>query len=198
MFSPLRIASSSESPPQQPTFFCCLTVQNQPNRFHVFDNHSPSVSSFSHHLDHLGIVILMWDAGISMIYYGFPCDARLRTTYWALMSCAAGSCAAVTLLPTFRTPQYHCWKIATYTSLGLTGLVFITHGLVMFGWETQNRRLPLLWVAGMAVTNLVGALIFAARVNTGTGIPSFPALDSSKYKLLNSLQIPETVVPAQV
>ena len=136
----------------------------------------------------------MWGAGISMIHYGFLCDARLRTTYWTLMFCAA-----VTLLPKFRTPEYHSWKVAIYTSLGLTGLVFIIHGLVVFGWETQNRRLPLLWVAGMAVTNLVGALIFAARVSIyWRGLfPSFPALDSSekKYKLLSSLQIPERWFP---
>ncbi|KAK0715400.1 mPR-like GPCR protein [Lasiosphaeris hirsuta] len=132
--------------------------------FHTFENHNPSVSNFFHHLEHLGIVILMWGAGISMIHYGFLCDARLRTTYWTLMSCAAGSCAAVTFLPKLRTPQYHCWKVATYTSLGLTGLVFITHGLVVFGWETQNRRMPFLWMAAMAVTNLIGALMFVTRI----------------------------------
>ncbi|KAK0750631.1 hypothetical protein B0T18DRAFT_463204 [Schizothecium vesticola] len=39
--------------------------------FHIFDNHSPSVSSFFHHLDHLGIVILihmpfLWMAGMAV------------------------------------------------------------------------------------------------------------------------------------
>jgi adiponectin receptor len=108
----------------------------------------------------------MWGAGISMIYYLFLCDARLRIIYWALMSCAAVGCAIVTLLPKFRAPQYQCWKAATYTCLGLTGLIFIVHGLAVFGWATQNRRLPFAWVAGMAFVNLAGALVFATRVSS--------------------------------
>lgn len=164
LLSALQVPSSPAT-----EFVCCLTLTGRTDRFHTFENHSPSVSSFFHHLDHLGIVILMWGAGISMIHYGFLCDARLRTTYWTLMFCAA-----VTLLPKFRTPEYHSWKVAIYTSLGLTGLVFIIHGLVVFGWETQNRRMPFLWMAGMAVANLIGALIFVTRVGSIPVGPSYP------------------------
>jgi adiponectin receptor len=51
-----------------------------------------------------------------------------------------------------------------YTSLGLTGIVFIVHGLILYGWQTQNMRMALTWMIGMAAANLAGAAAFAARV----------------------------------
>ncbi|KAK0618913.1 mPR-like GPCR protein [Immersiella caudata] len=132
--------------------------------FHTLENHSPKVSDFMNHLDHLGIVILVWGAGISMIYYSFLCDVRLRIVYWTLMSCASASCAAMTFISAFRTPKYHAWKIAAFVSLGLTGIIFIIHGIAAFGLETQKRRMPLLLVVAMMAANLVGVLVYAMRV----------------------------------
>jgi predicted membrane channel-forming protein YqfA (hemolysin III family) len=50
--------------------------------FHVFENHSLSLSRYCNKLDYVGIVVLMWGAAISTIYFGFPCDPKLRLFYW--------------------------------------------------------------------------------------------------------------------
>ncbi|KAK3364563.1 mPR-like GPCR protein [Lasiosphaeria hispida] len=129
--------------------------------YHVLDNHSPGISKLFNHLDHLGIVVLMWGASIAAIRYGFLCNFHLQVVYWTLMSCAAGACAAATFLPQF---QARPWRVAAFISLGLTGVVFVTHGLLIFGWEAQSRRMSLSWMAGMALCNLIGAFAFATRV----------------------------------
>lgn len=45
-------------------------------------DHSKSVAEFYNKLDYVGIVVLMWGANVSTIYYGFVCDHGLRMTYW--------------------------------------------------------------------------------------------------------------------
>ena len=54
-------------------------------RFHVFSNHSAGYASLLNHLDYLGIIVLMWGAGVPTIYYGFHEDAALQNTYWGLV-----------------------------------------------------------------------------------------------------------------
>ncbi len=103
------------------------------------------------------------------------------------MSCTAGACAAATFLPQFRSPQFHPWKLAAFTSLGLSGVIFVTHRLLVFGWEAQNRPMSLSWMAGMALCNLAGAFAFATRVSD--------RLSSPRYGMLSNLQVPERWFP---
>lgn len=51
-----------------------------------------------------------------------------------------------------------------YSGLGLSAIVFIIHGLVLHGWELQNRRMSLGWMGLMGALNLIGAAAYAARV----------------------------------
>jgi len=51
-----------------------------------------------------------------------------------------------------------------YSGLGLSAIVFIIHGLVLHGWELQNRRMSLGWMGLMGALNLIGAVAYAARV----------------------------------
>lgn len=51
-----------------------------------------------------------------------------------------------------------------YASLGLSALVFVVHGLVLYGWEVQRQRMGLGWMGLMAGLNLTGAVVYATRV----------------------------------
>ena len=51
-----------------------------------------------------------------------------------------------------------------YAGLGLSGLVFVIHGILLYGWTMQNQRMSVDWMALMAMFNLTGAVIYAARV----------------------------------
>lgn len=51
-----------------------------------------------------------------------------------------------------------------YAGLGLSALVFITHGLMIYGWEVQKHRMSLKWMGLMGALNLIGAMAYACRV----------------------------------
>ena len=51
-----------------------------------------------------------------------------------------------------------------YAGLGISAVVFVVHGLILYGWQTQNRRMSLDWMALMALFNLAGAFTYAVRV----------------------------------
>lgn len=52
-----------------------------------------------------------------------------------------------------------------YSSLGLSAIIFIIHGLAIHGWEIQNHRMSLSWMGLMGTLNLIGAATYAARVS---------------------------------
>lgn len=52
-----------------------------------------------------------------------------------------------------------------YACLGLSAIVFIIHGATMYGWETQKKRMSLDRMGLMALFNLTGAYVYAARVS---------------------------------
>lgn len=49
--------------------------------FHILENHSCTVSRLWNKVDYVGVLILMWAAGVAMIFYGFVCDHKLRLLY---------------------------------------------------------------------------------------------------------------------
>ncbi|XWX00545.1 hypothetical protein V2A60_008565 [Cordyceps javanica] len=132
--------------------------------FHLLWNHSHDVSRFCNKLDYLGILILMWGAGIPTIYYGFICDPPLQLFYWTMTSSTALCCTIFTLTPSFVTPQFRKWRASFYAGFGLSSVIFVIHGLWIYGWEVQRSRMSLVWMGWMATANLVGAAIYAARI----------------------------------
>ena len=106
----------------------------------------------------------MWGSTIPSVYYGFYCDPNLQKRYWAVVSVLATFCVIATLNPRFRGPKLRPYRSLMYTGLGFSALGFVTHGLLLYGWETQNRRMSLNWMALMTFFNLVGAAAYPARV----------------------------------
>ncbi|KAM3449641.1 hypothetical protein MY3296_006725 [Beauveria thailandica] len=132
--------------------------------FHALWNHSHDVSRFCNKLDYLGILVLMWGAGIPTIYYGFICNHGLRIMYWTITTGTAFCCTIFTLTPAFVTPEYRKIRASFYAGFGLGSIIFVVHGLVLYGWELQKSRMSLVWMGWMAIANLLGALIYAARI----------------------------------
>lgn len=50
-----------------------------------------------------------------------------------------------------------------YGGLGLSAVVFVMHGILLHGWTVQNRRMSVDWMGLIALFNLTGAGIYAAR-----------------------------------
>lgn len=51
-----------------------------------------------------------------------------------------------------------------YAGLGLSFVIPMIHGIIIYGFKTQVYRMSLDWMALMAFFNLTGAAIYAARV----------------------------------
>ena len=49
-------------------------------------SHSQPLASFCNKLDYLGILVLMWGAGIPTVYYGLFCNQNLQWLYWMTVS----------------------------------------------------------------------------------------------------------------
>ena len=121
------------------------------------------MQKFGNQLDYLGIVSLMWGSTIPSIYYGSYCDPQLQSIYWANVSVLATLCVIATLHPKFRHPTIRPYRAAMYAGLGLSAVVFVAHRILLNGWTVQNQRMSLDWMGLMALFNLTGALIYAAR-----------------------------------
>ena len=53
-----------------------------------------------------------------------------------------------------------------HAGLGLRGMVLSSHGVLLYGWELQNRRMSMDWMVLMAALNIAGAATYAARVSS--------------------------------
>jgi adiponectin receptor len=165
-------------------FFGVATCFALSATFHIFNNHSESVHVFGNQLDYvsaistvlkeqladertqLGIVLLMWGSTIPCVYYGFYCTPELQRAYYSLVSVLAVGCVYATLHPAFRRPKYRPYRAAMYSGLGLSFIIPIIHGLILFGWETQMWRMSLDWMALMTTFNLTGGALYALRVSS--------------------------------
>ncbi|KAF1825765.1 mPR-like GPCR protein [Dissoconium aciculare CBS 342.82] len=132
--------------------------------FHVLCNHSCSVALYWNKLDYLGILVLMWGAGIPTIYYGFLCNPYLQRIYWSMTTGTALCCTYMTLHPHFASPAFRHWRACFYAGFGFSSIIFVIHGLLLFGWQVQKARMSLVYMGWMATANITGALIYAARI----------------------------------
>lgn len=65
----------------------------------------------------------------------------------------------------FIKPAYRTVRALTYLSLGLFAIVFIVHGIYLYGFVMQRRRLALEWMGLMALFNFLGCSAYAFRVS---------------------------------
>ncbi|KAH8603016.1 hemolysin-III related-domain-containing protein [Bisporella sp. PMI_857] len=122
--------------------------------FYIISNHSEKVAAYWNQFDYLGIVILIWGSTVPLVYYGFYCDQNLQKLYWAV----------VFILSVFRHSTLRLYRTAMYAFLGLSAIVFITHGLIIYGWEVQKHSMSLVYMLITALLNLLGAVVYVARI----------------------------------
>ncbi len=80
------------------------------------------------------------------------------------VSILAPACVFATLNPQFRHPTLRPYRAGMYAGLGLSALVFVIHGILLYGLETQVNHMSVDRMALMALFNLIGAYVYAARV----------------------------------
>jgi adiponectin receptor len=132
--------------------------------FHTISNHSEATAALGNQLDYLGIVLCMWGAIASAVYYCFYCDKYLQIVYWIVLSTVALASTFTTFSPAFRSPALRLHRTAMYAALGLLPVVFIIHGLALYGLEMQKRRMSLVYLMGTAALNIIGAVVYVTRI----------------------------------
>ncbi|KAF2158543.1 hypothetical protein M409DRAFT_71587 [Zasmidium cellare ATCC 36951] len=132
--------------------------------FHTLWNHSDRYARLYNKLDYLGVLVLMWGAGIPTIFYGFLCDNALRSMYCMVTTSTAMFCTYLTLSPQFASPRFRRWRACFFAGYGLSSMMFVMHGLLLYGWEIQKTRMSLSFAGWVAVFNLIGAAIYATRI----------------------------------
>ena len=123
----------------------------------------------------------MWGSTIPTVYYGFFSNPELQRAYWTMVgtsilitqtdklntkqiSVLALGCIIATLNPRFRHPTLRPYRAAMYSGLGLSAIIFIAHGILIYGWTIEYQRMSLGWMGLMMVLNLIGAIVYATRV----------------------------------
>jgi adiponectin receptor len=139
-------------------------VLTRASSFHTVMNHSARLFSLGMQLDFQGIILLMWGANIPLIYYGFICSRTLQIVYWTLTTTLAICCSVVTFQPRFSQPHLRPMRAATFGSLALSTFVPVIHGIAVYGYGVQNRRMSLQWVLATLVLNTTGAAAYAFKV----------------------------------
>ncbi|THW10896.1 mPR-typeG-protein-coupled receptor [Aureobasidium pullulans] len=105
----------------------------------------------------------MWGASLASIHFAFVCNSHLRSLHWFLSSASASGCITFILGPMFIKSAYITARALTYLSLGLFAIVFIVHGIYLYGFMMQRKRLALEWMGLMALFNFLGCTAYAFR-----------------------------------
>lgn len=143
-------------------FLAAITCFAMSATYHTISNHSARIARRAIALDFLGIVGLVTGSFIPSIYYGFYCRPRLQYVYWSMICSLGFACALATLVEPFRSQ--HKTRTALFVSVGLSGLLPITHGLLERDVSQLRREAGLDWILLQAALYLLGAYIYAARI----------------------------------
>ena len=125
---------------------------------------------------------MMWSSMVPSNYFGFYCSSRLLYFYNTIVftslspnhpnppdrlsqaTVSALGCAIFTMKPKFRSPTYRVMRSVMFALLGFSAFVPVVHGIVLYGWEVQNRRMAITYFLGLGLLNGTGTVIYAARV----------------------------------
>ncbi|KAJ3101581.1 hypothetical protein HDU97_001260 [Phlyctochytrium planicorne] len=132
--------------------------------FHLCCCHSQEYSKAWNKADYLGIVILQCGSFVPAVYYGFYCEPSLQFGYLSTIFLLGGITSAVTMTKKFSTPKYRYLRTGLFISLGMAGVVPLTHSVLVYGFEFSENSISLHYLVWMGVQYVIGAFIYASRV----------------------------------
>lgn len=132
--------------------------------YHLLSNHSHPIHTLHAHLDHLGIVLVIYGSTIPALHFEFHCHPTHRNTYIAALTLCAFASAIFTLRPEFRTPHARRLRFLVYATFALAAFLPVAHGLKLWGLAELDRRMGLRYIGVMAACQGAGGVVYAARV----------------------------------
>jgi len=132
--------------------------------YHTIKNHSPVIATIGNKLDYQGIIILIMGSFIPSVHYAFYCHRRLAYAYWSMISLLGAGCATVSVMPAFRTPAWRPFRAGLFVGMGLSSVLPVLHGVLIYGGRGMDERMGMRWVIMEGLLYIAGAGIYAARV----------------------------------
>ena len=147
----------------------------------------------------------MWSSMVPSNYFGFYCSPRLLYSYNTIVitplsqpcisladsttqaTASALGCAISTMNPQFRSPTYRVTRSAMFALLGLSAFVPVIHGIILNGWQVQNRRMAITYFLGLGLLNGTGTAIYAARLPEKRYPGTFFDLYGSSHQIMHVL-----------
>jgi adiponectin receptor len=72
--------------------------------------------------------------------------------------------AYTTISPQFRTPEWREFRAILFVGMGLSALLPVTHGIIIFGFRHLDQRIKLKYLITQGALYIIGAALYAARV----------------------------------
>lgn len=129
--------------------------------YHCISNHSHDVARIGNKIDYLGIVLLIWGSFVPSIYLGFSERFGLVEAYLGMISVIAVGCCVVSVKDRFRTPEWRQFRAGMFLAMGLSAVMPMVHGVLLFGIGGMDERIGLGWVVLQGVLYVAGAALYA-------------------------------------
>lgn len=161
----------------------CLTLSSA---YHTFGNHSEVIRHSFLLGDLAGIVLLTMASFYPGVYYGFYCEPDIIRFYWAMVrTIICGwplfypltalaltrqitifgiGALIVCLIPRFKHPPWRAVRTAMLISMGLSGVLPMTHAAQKFGIRQASVQMGWYWYVGEGVCYVLGAIIYVVSL----------------------------------
>lgn len=127
--------------------------------YHVFADHIHA--DFWQHVDHIGILVLMWASSMSFIVSAFTGKAQVRWLYLVVMTAAAGQ--SLSHLSSIRfSESRHMDRITTHTVFGCVATLPALHVWCQPRLLTGDALLSAFTI--LVILNGVGGVIYATKL----------------------------------
>lgn len=129
---------------------------------HLFCAHSPDVCSLVMRLDYAGISILIAGSYFPVIFYIFYCNSIAILVYLTCITLACVFVFCIMILPSIQKPEYRTLRGMSFVSLGLLGIVPLSHMLTLSDiWHFTDA---LVWFIFMCLCYLAGVGVYILRI----------------------------------
>lgn len=172
---------------------CAVGCLSFSSLYHTLMCHSRSIEAFWLRLDFIGIILLILGSFISGIYVGFWCETLQRRIYFSMMGSLAAISIVVVLAPCFQGPRWRTLRLLTFVFTGLSGLIPIIHGIVMFGFMQMAKQSGLFYFLAEGGLFLIGAVVYATRFPESIRPGTFDIYGSS-HQIFHVLVVFATVI----
>lgn len=98
------------------------------------------------------------------LHYGFHEHPKWQLFYALGIVSLGGVAAWAVLTPHYATPEYRPVRTAIFLALGLSAVVPVAHGYILYDYATLRLTMGLDWLILSGSLYVVGALTYACRV----------------------------------